>query len=224
MRIERASKQAIKYACLNFHYAKLVAPRCYDLAFSIFNDKNEWCGVICYGRGGTPAIASPYKLKQGQVVELIRVALNGKQEQTSKAISITLRIIHKYAPQVKLIVSYADKAQNHLGIIYQASNWYFTGSSDSSGYEYLVNGKWRHPSSIKYMNINKKSLQKRKMSGKHKYIYPIDKSLIPMCESLSKPYPKRAAADGSGSGVQSETGGSTPTLPLHIDEVPNGNG
>lgn len=33
---------------------------------------------------------------------------------------------------------------------------------------------------------------------------------------------KQAAADGSGSGVQSETGGSTPTLPLHIDEVPNG--
>ena len=34
---------------------------------------------------------------------------------------------------------------------------------------------------------------------------------------------KQAAADGSGSGVQSETGGLTPTLPLHIDEVPNGN-
>ena len=103
MRIERASKQAIQYACLNYHYAKRVAPRCYDLAFSVFNDKDEWCGVICYGRGGTPAIASPYNLKQGQVIELIRVALNGKQEQTSKAIALTLKQIKKYAPLVKLI-------------------------------------------------------------------------------------------------------------------------
>jgi hypothetical protein len=26
--------------------------------------------------------------------------------------------------------------------------------------------------------------------GKHKYIYPLEKSVIPMCKELSKPYPK----------------------------------
>lgn len=75
-----------------------------------------------------------------------------------------------------------------------------------------------------------------------RYIYLIDKTCQLTCPIL--PYSKidemgagmykgqrisiaerrkQAAADGSGSGVQSETGGLTPTLPLHIDEVPNGN-
>ena len=34
---------------------------------------------------------------------------------------------------------------------------------------------------------------------------------------------KKAAAEETDSGVQPETGGLSPTLPLHIDEVPNGN-
>jgi hypothetical protein len=29
--------------------------------------------------------------------------------------------------------------------------------------------------------------------GKRKYIYPLDKSLVPLCQSLAKPYPKNAS-------------------------------
>lgn len=218
MRIERASNQAIQYACKNYHYAKLVAPRCYDLAFSIFNNNNEWCGVICYGKGGTPTIAKPYGMKQGQVIELIRVALNGKQEQTSKAVALTLKMLPKYAPMARLVISYADKGQDHIGTIYQASNWIYTGGSKSSGQEYYVNGKRTHPSSIKYMNIDRANLPKRAMSGKHKYIYPLDKSLVEYCQQLSKPYPKKAAAEETESGDQPGTGGLSPTLPLQFSD------
>lgn len=35
-----------------------------------------------------------------------------------------------------------------------------------------------------------KTLLKRKKSGKYKYIFPLDKSVIPLCNKLKKEYPK----------------------------------
>jgi hypothetical protein len=121
MRLEKASNKAIKFACMNFHYAKSVPVN--PVGFSVFNDKSEWCGVILYAVGANNNIAKTYNLNQGNVIELVRMALNGKQESTSKALSISLKLIKKSLPLVKLIVSYADKDQNHSGIIYQAKEY-----------------------------------------------------------------------------------------------------
>tara|TARA_Y100001972_G_scaffold29192_1_gene35976 strand:- start:253 stop:897 length:645 start_codon:yes stop_codon:yes gene_type:complete len=214
MILKKASRQAVNYALLNFHYAKTVAPRAHDNAYSVFNSKGEWCGVICFGMGATPQIGSPYNLKQGEAVELIRVALNGKQEVTSKVVALGLRLLKKHSPLVKLVVSYADKGQQHNGTIYQATNWYFVGSSVSSGIEYYVQGKWRHAKSIKPQI--KKIAKKRKSSGKNKYLFPLDKSLLPLCKSLSKPYPKKAVEVHELNTLHSskEVGGANPTQPL----------
>jgi len=38
MRLEKASHKAIKYACLNFHYAKAIPN--VGLAYNVFNLKN----------------------------------------------------------------------------------------------------------------------------------------------------------------------------------------
>ena len=48
MRLELASNKAIKYSCLNFHYAKSVPVNTF--AYSVFNDNNEWCGCVVFGR------------------------------------------------------------------------------------------------------------------------------------------------------------------------------
>lgn len=192
MRLEKASSKAIKYACLHFHYAKIMPVT--SIAFSVFNDKNEWCGVITFGGGASANMGTPYKLKFGQYLELTRMALNGKQESTSKSMSIAIRLIKKSCPSVKLLISYADKGQNHYGTIYQAANWYFVGESESSGTDYYFNGKWRHDRTLNdYGREFLSKLPKRKRSGKYKYIYPLDKNLLYMCKELSKPYPKKQA-------------------------------
>ena len=116
MKISMASPKAIKYACMKFHYARAIPVNKYS--FNVFNDKDEWCGVIMYGNGANKYIAEPFNLYQGEVLELVRVALNGKQETTSQAVAMTLRELHKIAPHVKIVVSYADIDQKHAGIIY----------------------------------------------------------------------------------------------------------
>lgn len=190
MRLEIASQKAVKYACKNFHYAK-VSP-IVAIAYSVFNNKNEWCGVITFGGGAGANMGMPYKLRYGQYLELTRMALNGKQESTSKAMSIAMKLIKKNCPSVKLLISYADKAQNHYGTIYQATNWYFVDDTESSGEEVFYKGKWTHNRMSSQVSKEfYKSLPKRKKSGKRKYIYPIDKTLLPLCISLSRPYPKK---------------------------------
>ena len=144
MRLEKASQKAIKYACMNFHYAKSLPVNTFG--YSVFNDTGEWCGVILYGIGANNNIAKSYNLNQGEVIELVRVALNGKHQTTSKALSLSLKLLKKDLPLVKLIVSYADKDQSHVGIIYQATNWYYTGDSmnNSTDSSWIIKGKRYH--------------------------------------------------------------------------------
>jgi hypothetical protein len=190
MRLEIASYKAVKYACLNFHYSKSVPVNTFG--YSVFNDKNEWCGVVLYGTGASPQIGVQFGLKQGQVIEFVRMALNGKQEiPVSKIMAISLKLFKKMNPLVKICVSYADQEQGHIGTIYQASNWYYCGEVKSPP---IIEGK--HNKSLggsigAARKILKREPKVHYPKPKHKYIYPLDKSVIAMCKELSKPYPKK---------------------------------
>lgn len=219
MKLEKASYKAIKYACMNFHYAKSIpSTRAKVNGYAVFNDKNEWCGVIIFSGGASANMGSPFGLKFGQYAELVRMALNGKQSSTSKVMSLAIKLFKKDNPLVKLLISYADKGQNHIGVIYQATNWYFIDESVSSGTDIFYKGVWRHDRNLN--ELPKKilnELPKRKRSGKYKYIYPLDKSIIPFCKSLAKPYPKKNAAVAH-TGEQlasSQEGAFDSTLPLN---------
>jgi hypothetical protein len=85
-------------------------------------------GVVTYG---TPSSSS---LREGicgatfvnQVLELNRLCLvENRPNEASMLVSLSL----KKLPQFRIIVSYADTAQKHLGVVYQATNFYYTGLS-----------------------------------------------------------------------------------------------
>lgn len=216
MRLEIASNKAVKYACLNFHYAKAVPVNVFG--YSVFNDENEWCGVILYGSGASTNISKPYGLKQGEVIELVRMALNGKHGITTKVMALSMKLIKKQLPLCKLLISYADKWQGHYGIIYQATNWFFIGNSQAQAnvIDPKTGGELHKRSAVgKYGSC--KGLKYGEIKYKYKYIYPLDKSLIPLCKSLSKPYPKHAAIAHLGERSTTSTEGAfDATVPLYI--------
>ena len=204
MILKKASNKAIRYACLKFHYAKRI-PIIRD-AYSVFNN-NEWCGVICFGSGAGNTVAKSFNLKQGQLCELVRVALNGKQDITSKALAISLKLLKKNNPLIKLVVSYADKDQNHYGTIYQATNWIYLGETGRYNSAYYIRGKQYHLKSVSMMlkgkprtleNVRKyldSQATKFMSKGKRKYITIFDKNLLNKYKSISKPYPKKLGID-----------------------------
>ena len=62
MRITNASRKAIEYACMHFHYAKAIPVN--TLGYNVYNDKDEWCGTILYGLGANNLLASSLGFKQ----------------------------------------------------------------------------------------------------------------------------------------------------------------
>lgn len=191
MRITRANSKAVEYACKNFHYAKTVPS--VSIAYNIYNDSDEWCGTIVYGVGANNFVTRAFDKNTGEVLELERVALNGKQEQTSKAVAMSLRQLHKDIPLCKIVVSYSDHRQKHLGTIYQATNWIYIGTVTPNDDQYFLNGRWTHARTISHQQNReelRKILPKRKNSSKFKYIFCFDKKERKEYMKLALPYPK----------------------------------
>lgn len=194
MRLEKASYKAIKYACLKFHYAERV-PAQPMVAYSVFNEKNEWCGVVIFNNG-IGAIAKPFKMKNGEVYELVRVALNGKHNKTSQVVSRAVKLFKKDQPLVKILVSYADTDLGHEGIIYKAMNWVYI-LTNKTGNKYIdpKTGKDIHSRSHSKTGYNiqfgtrkkvKKTneLIKIEKGVKHKFVYPLYKEYKVVCENM----------------------------------------
>ena len=118
-------------------------------------------------------------------------------------VAIAIKML-KSTQNIKLIVSYSDQDQNHLGGIYKAGNWIYTGLlNQGTRGAFIINGKKVHNKTIHSMGL-KQSLKtvKSKLdpnatefitSGKHKYLMPLDSEMRKQIEPLRKPYPKRAS-------------------------------
>lgn len=127
-------------------------------------------------------------LKLNEVLELTRLAIvdNTQSNTESWFISQSFRWLKKNAPEVKVLVSYADPEQDHTGGIYRATNWLYQGC----GYSKLMpdfsirlneNDLWIHSRTVgaKFGNKRVENLAKaightfwrKEETAKHRYIY-----------------------------------------------------
>src|SRR3990167_2144156 len=134
-----------KYAVENYHYSKRL-PGGKLFYLGVWEDGN-FIGSIVFGKSVNINLGTPYGLKHTEVCELARVALKEHKTPVTKIIKIALAILKRNCPGIKLVISYADSNQGHLGKIYQAGNWIFTGYSNSTSLYYL-NGRYWHQRSI----------------------------------------------------------------------------
>jgi hypothetical protein len=193
LKIDWASHDAAKYACLNWHYSKCL-PVGKLVKVGVWED-NKFIGVILFGRGANKSLGEPYGLTQVECVELVRIALKKHQTPVSKIISIALKFFRKLNETIKLVISFSDTEQNHHGGIYQAGNWIYAGLTNSAD-EYFYKGKRWHGRAFRkshgsHLNFIDKGLQILKGSKKHRYLMPLDDGLKSKVVLLAKPYPKR---------------------------------
>lgn len=216
LKIDWATHTAAKYACEHWHYSKVLPPS--KTAKLGVWENNRFIGVVVFGVGATSALCKRYGLKMNEGCELVRVALTAHKSPVSRIIAITIKILRKTYPGLRLVVSFADPEQGHHGGIYQAGGWLFSGNSQPSD-EYIYNGKrWQGRS---FRNSHK-GMEKHpdvtvvKGSSKHRYLMPLDDDMRTKIATLAKPYPKRTKRQESEN--PSDLGGSTPTCALHNQE------
>ena len=223
LQIDFCKSDAARYAVMNWHYSKRM-PVFKTVKFGIW-ESGRFVGAVIFGCGGTPQIGSPYGLSQVEVCELVRVALTRHAAPVTKIVAVCIRKLKKTNPGLRLVVSFADTNQGHVGTIYQAGNWIYTGTL--MHHIYVVKGVKTHPKtlhsrygkggqSIPWLrsNIDPKA-ERRKTIGKHKYLMPFDNDMRQQIEPLRKPYPKCVRSDtGDTPSVQDGKGGSIPTRTL----------
>lgn len=172
-----------------------------SFAFGLFDKiTHVFIGVVIYG---TPSSAPLRKgicgiEEKGNVLELTRLWIkDGTPKNTeSYFIGNTIKLVDK-----EIIVSFAEIQQGHLGIVYQATNWIYTGLS-AKRTNWHIEGENKHCQTIADKYTSKELREKfgDKFSlidrpRKHRYVYfnacgKRKKELMTKLKYKIMPYPK----------------------------------
>ena len=190
LRVDWASHRAAAWACKHWHYSRTI-PAGKLVKIGVW-EAQQFVGVVIFGRGANNNLGKPYGLQQTECCELVRIALTrGHTAPVSRVVRLALIFLRKQSPGLRLIVSYADPEQGHVGGIYQAGNWLYVGRSQAQC-EVMHNGKLMHKRTANALFGTIKGMPKSKELWKHKYLYPLDGTLREHLQSKAQPYPKRS--------------------------------
>lgn len=109
---------------LKKHYAKRMCPISY--AFGVYRD-TQLIGVVTYGTPVSSALRVGVcgERWMDNVIELNRLCCNNEKNVASILVGRSLKML----PKPSVVVSYADTEQGHVGYVYQATNFVYTGLS-----------------------------------------------------------------------------------------------
>ena len=183
------------------HYLHRRAP--YSHAYGLFEIKTgKLVGVVNYGVTSSTTLLKGIcgEAEMNNIYELNRLWVDDSVPKNGESFLIgnTLKMLDK-----EIIVSFADTSQGHVGYVYQASNFLYTGLS-AKFYDYVVKGKEHlHRSTYAYglpvAELKKKygedNVYRVERSRKHRYIYfnankKRKKELLKALNYKVLPYPK----------------------------------
>jgi hypothetical protein len=190
---------------LEKHYAKRMCPISY--AFGLY-DNNKLIGIVTYG------VPSSSSLRTGicgveyssNVIELNRLCCENLPNCASFLIGKSLKML----PKPLIVVSYADTEQGHIGYVYQATNFIYTGLS-AKRTDWKIKGQEHlHGTTIADISRGQENRAQwmrekfgdnfylKERSRKHRYIFFLGnkKQKQLMLKSLKytiEPYPKGAS-------------------------------
>jgi hypothetical protein len=144
---------------LQKHYAKRMPQIIY--AFGLYDTK--LVGIVTYGLPASPYLCMGVCGPENKhiVLELNRLCVeNGLKNAASMLVGQSLQML----PKPSIVVSYADTAMNHVGYVYQATNFLFTGTTkertDMAGFD------------GKHSRHNLGNIENRiDRSSKHRYVF-----------------------------------------------------
>lgn len=163
--VEPIEREIAKPFVESIHYSRKL-PSNVVHSFGLFED-GEMIGVVTYGIPASPSLCKGLAGEENRdrVLELNRLAIkpgfNG-DNRASFLVSHSLKML----PNRTFVVSYADTGWTHVGYIYQATNFLYTGMSAKRVDTYQPTGKH----SRNYDKNNHSDLHQTR-NPKHRYVY-----------------------------------------------------
>jgi hypothetical protein len=190
---------AARYAVMHWHYSRTMPSG--KLVKVGAWEAGQYVGCVLFGRGASPSLGVKYGVTNVQVCELVRVAMRDHVTPTTAVVAAALRMLRGYSPGLRLVVSFADERQGHLGIIYQAGNWVYAGAVEHTWYR--VHGQLVHPKTLhSTYGVGGQSIpwlrervdpnaERVNMPAKHRYLMPLDRAMRRTVMRHAQPAPRR---------------------------------
>lgn len=135
--VERVARAVAEPFIMQKHYLRRM-PVFWE-AYALVDPAGTVGGVVVYGQPSPPVQKHAFRDRGWRLYELSRLVVQTADENAaSMLVGRSLRML---SSQPAAVVSYADSAQGHVGIIYQATNWLYTGAVKGHDNTYMVNGE-----------------------------------------------------------------------------------
>ena len=214
LKIAGCSYEAAKHAVTNWHYSRTM-PAGRNVYFGVW-EYGKYIGAVVFGMGsGNSTNGLRYGLNRThQIAELVRVALSRYHKTpVSRIVAVSIRLLARQSPNLRLIISMADPRAGHVGGIYQAGNWIYTGKTKPD-VMYFSRGEWVHHRTATARG-SAKGLPSKHLPAKYRYLMPLDEETRQRILPLSRPYPKRVTnIDSDVLAFHAGQGGASPTVTL----------
>ena len=185
MLVAPCSHAAAKYAVETWYYTATM-PKGKLIKHGVW-ENDKFVGVIIYGRGATQQLGQPYGLTMMETCEMVRMSMDVHETPTSRILGISLKILKRENPGLRLVVSFADGSAGHSGTVYKASNWVYLGLTTAATL-FLVEGEWVHGREcshyVKRTGVNRSTLEHKKTEPKHRFVFPLDEAMRSQVELL----------------------------------------
>ena len=199
IRVGPIAQSIAKPLIVNGHYLHSY-PGGTKLAFGVFLG-SALLGVLTLGVGPKLGYQLVAGAKPEDCVTLTRLWLSDRlpRNSESRVLGIVLRALKRHT-SLKFVLAYADPSVGHVGTIYQASGWSYSGISAAMPMYDLGDGVPRHSRSLAYMfgthsqrhfATNGVSLRPLPQPGKHRYVYFLDRECTRRLNARVLPYPKK---------------------------------
>lgn len=193
-----------KVLLVRHHYLHTM-PGGTQLAFGVFAGP-RLLGAATWGVGPKNAHRLVAGAAPDDCLTLTRLWLADELPRNSEShvLGQVLRALRRHTA-IQFVLSYADPAQGHVGTIYQAANWLYTGLSEAMPLLDLGDGVPRHSRSLAHaygthsrQHFARHGVHVRliEQAPKHRYLYPLDPTVRERLTVPVLPYPKKEVPDG----------------------------
>jgi len=215
------SAKAARYAVEHWHYSETM-PIGKLARYGVW-EHDRFIGAVVYGRGASANLYRFFDLDaQTQIAELVRVALTRHEAPVTQIVAETLRRLKDDSPGLRVVASYSDPNEGHLGRIYQAA---YLGTT-APDQQFYIGGAWKYrrdwrgagfrpddgkagwvhnrkvmgaPWGRSYgpdepldhlgLQVSRSGLPTRRIPGKFRYAYPLDRKMRRWLKERAQPYP-----------------------------------
>jgi hypothetical protein len=188
------SKSTAKELLIREHYLHSL-PGGTKLAFG-----ERLLGAVTLGVGPFLGYGLVEGARPEDCITLTRLWLADKLPKNSESsvLGIVLKALRRNT-DLKFVLSYTDPAAGHIGTIYQATNWIYTGLSSATPL-YGIDGRVHHSRSfaasfgthsIRYFASLGIQIKTIPQSPKHRYVYFLDPTWRNRLKVPVHPYPQK---------------------------------